>query len=198
MIKFNYADRKDKMEYNTKYLNEVQDTVRRYYKYLGLTDDIVQEATVQFLASYNDNNGKASNWMISCLKSKRNAEFKYNQASRRIPENSKIKIDSFFNEYGEKIESFYLRDDSVVEFETNEERNFKYDGMQKILELLTKKQRLVFELKLEGFNYERIAERIGTSKQNIRGIFESGIKRLHTKFKNEPQLEGSLKQMFSK
>ena len=178
------------MNYNTKYLEGINDFTRRYYKYLNLSDDLVQEAIVRFLTSYNDTAGSnPTSWYKACIDSVRNNYQSKNNAKRRISKNNikSIEDDTERFEGGDSIS--YLKDEKVSEMEANEVKMERDEAIQLILELLPRVQRSVMKLLFQNYTAKQIAETLHIQRRYVSQYKADAIKNVKHKLSSRPELK---------
>lgn len=151
-------------------------------KKIGLdTNDLMQEGLLgleEAINSYRDNKDmKFSSFANMCIERQILSVVNYHSRKKHTFLNDSCSIDAE-DEKGRTLLDYSLKDDidPLVMMEKEEEKNSIYDLMTKDLSKLEKE---VFELKLNGLDYKEIARLLNKSYKSI----DSALQRIRSKLK---------------
>lgn len=151
-------------------------------KKIGLdTNDLMQEGLLgleEAINSYKDNKDmKFSSFANMCIERQILSVVNYHSRKKHTFLNDSCSIDAE-DEKGRTLLDYSLKDDidPLVMMEKEEEKNSIYDLMTKDLSKLEKE---VFELKLNGLDYKEIARLLNKSYKSI----DSALQRIRSKLK---------------
>lgn len=184
------GDREAEEKLAERYLRLVRVCARPLFLAGGDSEDLIQEGTFGLLSAirqYDSSSGTSfKTFAEHCIRMRLLSAIKSASRLKHFPLNDGISLEQLSEEPGAHISAFpeFFRrtpEELVLARESKEELYSAF------LQCLSKFERKVLELYLEGLSYREIADRLGKSAKSI----DNAVQRIRTKLARNPNLATS-------